>query len=413
MIKLFIILLYTSTTWATLLFYHIPKSAGTSVVTLLGYKYAASNTFRIYTSQSISPYGEKWVKEPFYLTQWTPQLKELNYQNFPLPKNAFVHGHLFFKDGFKHFPSARNITFLRDPLKRIISHQKYWEICKKYYPNSNPNGSHLIPKGAPIESANNLQVYYLSSYSRNDPTISLSKHLESAKDNLLNHFDFVGITEFFDESIRSLYHLLNLGYPPTPPVVNQFSLIKNSYASEEIETLKKLNWADFELYAFGKELFQQKYKHLSTKSTERPKIFFDRIRYTFDSPIEGNGWGYREVVSTEPYYCRTTFLKNSSINFNLKKHSYLVKIFLNSPLAENIFEFKLFANEHHITTKRRNTGEWLSFEGTIPDHVIQDGKSTKISFCIPQLFIPSQHGQILDDRNIGVTVSKIQIEKVN
>lgn len=412
-IALFLFFTYsTNASSETLLFYHIPKSAGTSIQTMLGYKYSVNNLYRVYTSQSISPYGEKWVEDPFYFSK-TLSSNTILSRNFTPSKETFVFGHIYFKDGFKHFSSAKNITFLRDPIKRLLSHQKYWEICRKYYPSANVNRSHVIPSGRPIDVAHNLQVYYLSSFSREDPSVSLAEHLESAKHNLLNHFDFVGITEHFDESMKALFALFNLGNLPEIPTVNQFSFKKINVSNEQLTELRKLNWADYELYLFATKLFDEKYRNINVKNIKQRKRFVDKVSYTFEQSIEGSGWGYREKSGSQRDICRTSFIKNAWISFNLQKKAYKIKVLANAPLPQNLLKLKIIANEYAIPLRFHGAGPWVVFEGLIPKKAIKHDESTKLTFSIPKLYKPSSHGQILDDRNLGITVTKIEIQPVN
>ena len=206
----------------SLIFYHIPKTAGSTLVNIIGYHYHADDVMRIFASKKLNPHAEKWADENFYVTTHEAvNNTEKLLSNVEFPSSFFMKGHVYFKDANSLLPKAKKITFLRDPVKRVISHHNFWKFVNRNYPGDNMAALHLIPKGDPLQTSNNLQVYYLSSYSRDDSKISLQTHLESAKRNLEEHFDFVGITEKFNESYQLLSQLMNWNSIPNIPKINK------------------------------------------------------------------------------------------------------------------------------------------------------------------------------------------------
>lgn len=381
------------------------------VHTLLGYNYRVDQIYRVYASQDICPYALKKVGAPFYFdSEDIFSMREITSNEFVFREDFFIYGHVFFKDGFNYFPDSTNITFLRDPLKRIISHEKFWRICNQYYSDPEMCAKHLIPDGSPLETSTNLQTYYLSSYSREDRSVSMEQHLESAKLNLLNHFDFVGIVEDMDSSLEVLYKILDYALPEIP-VINSSDLIElNLTEDEKLEMLKK-NWADVELYNFGKELLRLKKIEISQRPRAKKSFSAEScIHFTLDQSFEGSGWGYREISSDLPgQFLRTSFTTDPYFEFPLEKKSYHLKFKITSPSKANLFNLTLRVNGTPIYLRKQLNFPWITFSGVIPEHCISEKQNTKLTFSVPELYRPADHGEILDNRLLGLSIANIEI----
>ena len=85
-----------------LVFYHIPKCAGTTFTTLLNYHYPVERSFRLYESQILSPFALKMVDDGFYLYCYDQKKPpEMLLKNLTFFNQSLISGHFFFKDAFE------------------------------------------------------------------------------------------------------------------------------------------------------------------------------------------------------------------------------------------------------------------------------------------------------------------------
>jgi len=225
-----------------IIFHHLPKTGG--------------QTFSKVFSQHFTP--EEILPEPHqYLIKDKPLSELAQYK--------LIRGHFLFPR-FRGL-SARRITFLRDPVARVLSAHRYYE---KIYKN-NPQRmtlQHMCPPEDPLKGARNQQCRFLSGLDVNNPAISDRQHLESAKRNLRYKFFFVGITEDLDNAISTLCSLLEFPPPPEIPKLNTTEKPKKKYSQKIIRKIEKRNPEDIELYQFAKDLYERKYKQVNPVPTQ-------------------------------------------------------------------------------------------------------------------------------------------------
>jgi len=171
-----------------------------------------------------------------------------------------------------HLPeNSRYVTVLRDPVDRTLSHY-YWLIgsraegSQKYATREGPR---LLPPPTAETSLEQMLeegVYLLDNMAtrmlcgRESPFGELSADaLESAKQNLREGFELVGITERLEESIVLLQRMLGLGLVPyTSEKVNRDRPRLEEVPEEERALVEEHNRLDLELYALARELFERK-----------------------------------------------------------------------------------------------------------------------------------------------------------
>ena len=212
-----------------LVFYHIPKTAGTHLDQLLRAKFPPKKTLHA-----------------FYY-----QIEQLSWEN--ICSYDYLQGHFFFSSQLSQIPHARNITFLRDPVERVLSAQRYFLSSFQHDPNTLYK-NFCLPPGPPIETIANQACLFLSSFSRSDPTVTIEMHLESAKQNLRDRFFFIGFVDDMEGSIRSLFTLLGWGVPDAISKINVSRIQSFPVSEATLQKIREKNWADIELYRFAKTL---------------------------------------------------------------------------------------------------------------------------------------------------------------
>lgn len=155
------------------------------------------------------------------------------------------------------------MTFLRDPVERVMSH--YHQHIHYKRPAGNPRGTN--PKKvltATMEEAFDLGLPMISNLATRflcgspSPMGELPEGaLEDAKSNLRG-FAFVGLQERFPESVLLLQRLL--GLEPTPYVNRHVTVGRptvEDLSEDDRQLILDQNQLDAELYSYGRELFQE------------------------------------------------------------------------------------------------------------------------------------------------------------
>ena len=153
------------------------------------------------------------------------------------------------------------ITFLRDPVKRIISHYRMLQRSGTF-----PPGHTFDPAKADwnvgadpyfARMLDNAQTRILSGMSPDAPFgVCTEEHLSAAIANLDRYFKFTGLMEQFDLSLMLLTHKAGWGWHfyvadnVAPPKAEPI-------ASSVQDALRRLNRFDVELYRHAEARFEQ------------------------------------------------------------------------------------------------------------------------------------------------------------
>ena len=205
---------------------HIPKTAGTSFRNILLDVYGKNQLARFDINRSrnaIEINQEKLIGE--------------------LPENlAVLHGHFHYQDLIKKFilpPDLKLITWLRHPVKRVISNYLYLE--KTLHKLVIPERHDLL-----IKMQKSLLEYASMEINRN----RMSKHLRTVR---LSELYFVGIVEHFSEDLQELAE--ELGWENyTEFQHNSTKTSENQFSKELIKRIEELNADDIQLYHTALEL---------------------------------------------------------------------------------------------------------------------------------------------------------------
>jgi len=215
-------MIFSRKSYPELISLHIPKTAGTSFRTVLK-----------------SVYGEDQVAMFNIEVNGMIRMNDRSYQEKDLPKVRVIHGHFVYDSLRKKFELPEDhklITWVRDPVKRVISNFYYLESRIIELLDEQRNNLDILSKlqrtlieFARAEINRNRQVKFLS-----------GSHLED--------YDFVGISEFFDQEVSRLSAVLKWKGVPEIPHHNKTPERATHLSNEIVEEIQALNAEDTQLY---------------------------------------------------------------------------------------------------------------------------------------------------------------------
>jgi hypothetical protein len=223
-----------------LIFLHLPKTAGSTVVHILEREYGRDAVLPLYDSTFGDEVAELTADQAAH--------------------TRVIAGHFYF-GVHEHVPGrCRYFTFLRDPVRRIVSHYHFVRGQPKHYLHDAATnmslGSYVEFCGA--AEPNNDQTRLLAGRkTASAEGTCMPEMLPVAKRNLDRH-DVVGLTEEFDRSLLLLAH--TFGWQRPYYVKQNVSRRRGRRGELDDETRAAIltsNSLDVELYRYGRELFEQ------------------------------------------------------------------------------------------------------------------------------------------------------------
>jgi hypothetical protein len=221
-------------------FLHIPKTAGTTLKTIMQRNYGAGEIANLY-SQEV----EKAEIE----------------QQLNNPNTHLISGHFDFQPGFIN-PDLYTFTFLRSPIDRVISnylHIKYSDtaIHKKWMEDV-----HEFPDFLKLPQGSNWQSRLLAGYKQRQP-LDLETLFKEAISNL-NSLNFIGLTEEFKHSLYCLSIDLNwvkiwFKNENTLADRSEFDQIKARFSDQ----IAAANEIDLNIYELGKKLYEKRWSKMT------------------------------------------------------------------------------------------------------------------------------------------------------
>lgn len=274
-----------------LLFVHVPKTAGTSVRSIVEYIYPQNQAIRI------ADYHKK-VSIPDFI--------------------QFVNGHVptYFQ---KHLSvSPLIMTLLRDPIERIISVHRFWRSL----PLSDQSGEtmnaialahqlslpdFLTSDEPPLEGElRNFHCRWIGNIHEGVDWNS-AQLLENAKAVIKNSF-WVGIVERLDESLECLAHALALPAQwyegrlnASPPVDSDMTV-----PAWALEVARARNQQDYDLYEYANQVLISRLDALRSQAMswrhireQKAPPMSERARsFSMQEGMVGSGWWAREEDET-------------------------------------------------------------------------------------------------------------------
>lgn len=206
---------------------HIPKTAGTTFKSVLRKIYGDDHIHMDYF------HDEYVLTDPYKPTMYMRVKRfkrSLEYSSTVPPSATCICGHFRPSKYLKLFPDAPLVTWVRNPVDRVISHYYYWRAV----PDKRHSVGRMVTKGmgleefASLDAMRNLQTTYMEGLP-------------------LDRFGFVGVTEYFEEMLGHFFHFADL------PEVRVESTNINAKKPKTIDPrlvkrIAQLNELDMELY---------------------------------------------------------------------------------------------------------------------------------------------------------------------
>lgn len=202
---------------------HIPKSAGTSFRNILKDVYGETAVIRL----------------DIDLIYKKLKINELPFEGFELDKKIkVIHGHFspaLLNERFKINEQVPLITWLRDPVERVISNYYYLEKRLKEELDEEGKGLNILSK-----MQRSLMEYARAELNQN----RISKFLNGAK---ISDFTFVGIQEHYNEDLQAIAD--HFGWKNVKMLhYNQTGKSKRQVSDEDRAEIAALNPLDMALY---------------------------------------------------------------------------------------------------------------------------------------------------------------------
>lgn len=212
------------------LFLHVPKTAGTTFHSVLSFQYAFRPSF--------------WT-EPSDADERVRNYIQTHRHAMP----ALIRGHFRFGVHESIETPFSYITFLRDPVPHVRSQYAYYKgMCEGTTIWQNPIEQILQDSGHHLD---NQQVRRISGVGSDKGTIDRND-LNTAIQNVDQHFSAIGLLEFFDDSLILMKHTLGWRLPLFYKTANVGK--RRSEPSAALRSLiEETNRWDSELYAYVKQ----------------------------------------------------------------------------------------------------------------------------------------------------------------
>ena len=213
---------------------HIPKTGGQSFMRVLE-SLTPHGFIPDYENRPISPDAvlrriKQFRTDMARMALVTEQLRD---REGPV----IVHGHFISGKYRSVFPGAQFLTWLREPVERVCSHYAYWARFRKLKTGEGHAKMLTLEEFAAQENRQNIQSRFLA-------------HTR------LDGFDFLGITDQFERSLR-LFAAWSATELVETPSMNRYVNSGGYSLSPEIRSrIEAFNSLDMDLYARGLERFE-------------------------------------------------------------------------------------------------------------------------------------------------------------
>lgn len=251
-----------------LIFLHIQKAAGTTLNGILESHFQPENS---YATSATARYPNGNLDDFF---KFTPEKRA---------KIQLLNGHLGFGIHEQFRRPADYVTFLRDPIERVISHYSFERTLTtspiyKHLQSGEMDIQGFVRYYAEAGEMDNLQTRMIAgNWHKRGFGPCTDEMLDTAKRNLREHFVVVGLAERFDESYIMLKR--HFGWPVTfytKRNVSRQRVRRTELSRDDIEFIREYNQFDQQLYIYGKKLFEERLQQLGARF--KAEVVWYRIR---------------------------------------------------------------------------------------------------------------------------------------
>lgn len=270
----------------TLIFVHIPKTAGSTLSSILERQYDPSKTWKFYPTYSSA-------RESFNYFQKLPESERIKFK--------LVSGHIYYGLHDLLPQPSTYITMLRDPIDRLVSSYYFIRRHSTHPFHQDAKSMSLIDFFSCVERTrgfNNCQVRFLAGYdgdSVNEEVLSL------AKQNLQSSFAVVGLQEKFDESIILMKNLLGWHHHffYSKKLVSKKRPAKEKLSPAELKIMEKHNELDLELYEYARKIFRARVSELGSDLQRNLKFFryFNQLYKSYSYFLESSHQVQKKIQS--------------------------------------------------------------------------------------------------------------------
>lgn len=217
---------------------HIPKSAGTSFKILLE-SYYKNSFLEDYDDLPLNKPFEQALEEAERFSENLNSFKRLKYF---IKGIKCIHGHFLIRKYIKfvNYDNVIFITWVREPLERMQSHYDYW------YRTYNPKTTKAFLHKKVVEEKWSFETFCFSEEMKN----IYSKFFH---DFSLDDFDFIGVTEFFNEDATYFMKKLQPNKSIDIPFnnVSPDKKTKKMYDENFVLKFKDFHSADYVIYDYA------------------------------------------------------------------------------------------------------------------------------------------------------------------
>lgn len=339
---------------ARVYFLHIPKTGGTTLRLLIEQQLSCEEIYPFKNYKS----AKRSVHE------------ELVSGHFP---------YWFCKNIDCDFETSYKITILRNPIDRYLSFLRAKKKADRELSDlESVFNLRFFPDNKYKEGLiDNAYCRYLASKNGLEGV----ELLESAKATLLT-LDAVVFYDHFERDIIDLFHRFHIDLNRSE--IPRINITQDEQVSDELlERVRQVNELDLQLYEYAK-------KHYTSKNTlyllrkpsyERILKKTSRIDYTFNLPLNGNGWTYRDTLGNEmssyPTY-RWVMDYPAEIYFHLETEKDY-RLLFNAYVLTNEIIPRVCVNGYEIELHRLDNENFSLYQGDLKKEFMTEN-FTKITF---------------------------------
>jgi hypothetical protein len=401
----------TSADRGPVIFQHIPKTAGVSVRSVMSCNFHLRDILH--------------VPDRFWC--------DAEFSARAARKYRFIHGHLHFEFVKNQLDTARIVTFLRDPIERVLS---LYFFLRNQDPQvqSEPAARHAVEQARALsisafaEQPDEVIASMVSNYQLR---VLLDASQEAAPPDAwvpsalgnLDHYRFVGIADadLIGDSILAMSGLFGWSVTNAPPRVNHTRRDSNNpHLAQAREVIASRNRLEIEFY---NELRGRFLSPLSTGKAARGQQkaqSAERRRYvtglktpvTMDQPLRCWGWHDRETDSSRPGSWRCAAGLRAGLELKVPKDTILVLLLelVSAHALVSVRETQIVVGDRHLTsTVFIANGRWVIGAVVEREDVGSDGMLCLEIICKEGAVDDGSALDTPDNRKVTIALERINV----